>query len=99
MNPELFCSEYEKAVADLSPWLERVRASGLKEESGYALEQLLMRRHDAIADATAARLAAVLLRITASDARLLSSAGAVLEGVGVDVHFFLSDQAGNAARA
>jgi hypothetical protein len=92
VNLEAFCADYGRAIEGLKPWLERASQvkAAQREHYGYALEQLLMRRDDAVAEAERQHLDQLIGLIHATDARLMEASAAVRAALGVNVERFLS---------
>jgi hypothetical protein len=88
--PETFCADYVRLVSALTQ-LSTVPGNdpGLREHLGYAIEQTLMRRQNAIESARFFELDSVEKRIEEADKDLLRVADYALEAFGVQVERFI----------
>lgn len=84
MNIEQFCADYRATVESLPRMLESVTVE-LRESFGYSLEEILLWRQEAVANADVV----ALRNIQAIDQRLAGMAMAVRERLGVDVRRYL----------
>ena len=84
MNIEQFCADYRATVESLPRMLERVTGE-LRESFGYSLEETLLWRQEAVANADVV----ALRNIRAIDQQLADMATAIRERLGVDVRRFL----------
>lgn len=92
MNLAEFSEDYAGMVAELEPRMRRARdiQPVLREDYGYTLEHLLMRRLRALAELPAAMDRDRLLeQISLVDQKLIGLAELVRQAFGVDVLHFL----------